>query len=56
MQLAHNIYTIAHTYLDFYLKKLKYLKPQRIPNIDVENHKRILSILYFKHLLLKQSF
>jgi hypothetical protein len=56
VQLAHNIHAVAHACLDFYLEKLKYLKPQRIHDIDVENHKRMLSVLYSEHPLLGQPF
>uniref|UniRef100_A0A093VQM8 F-box domain-containing protein n=2 Tax=Talaromyces marneffei PM1 TaxID=1077442 RepID=A0A093VQM8_TALMA len=56
VQLAHNIHAVTHACLDFYLEKLKYLKPQRIHDIDVENHERMLSVLYSEHPLLGQPF
>lgn len=56
VQLAHNIHAVAHACLDFYLEKLKYLKPQRIPDIDVENRERMLSVLYSEHPLPGQPF
>lgn len=56
VQLAHNIHAVAHACLDFYLKRLKYLKPQRISDTDVENHERRLSVLYSEHPLPGQPF
>ena len=46
VKLAHTIHGVAHACLDFYIERSLSAKPQRIDVSDLQDYKRLMSMLY----------